>query len=41
MRLEEVREEVVTPCGTQVSTAATQKVLTSDDPIFSRAQPYA
>ena len=41
MRLKEVREEIVTTCSIQVSNAATEEVLTSEDPFFSRAQPYA
>ena len=37
----DVREEIVTTCGIKVSSIANGEGLTSDDPFFSRAQPYA
>ena len=37
----DVREEIVTTCGIKVSSIASGEDLTSDDPFFSRAQPYA
>ena len=39
-RVKEVREEAVTTCGIRLPLLL-GKILTSDDPFFSRAQPYA
>ena len=34
-------KEIPTTCGIKVSSIASGEGLTSDDPFFSRAQPYA
>ena len=40
-REESGRCELVTCCGIKVSSIASGEGLISDDPFFSRAQPYA
>ena len=40
-REERCGEEIPTTCDIKVSSIASGEGLTSDDPFFSRAQPYA
>ena len=40
-RVEELRDETAITFGIQVSSITTGEILTSHDPFFSRAQPYA